>query len=83
MVTCLSLSSHGKSRSLTWKKYSTKHCDHTVTDVMYRFVVFRSLHQGQLKRWSFVADHHHLENQGQRPGKITPPTTVTKQQRLV
>jgi len=43
-----------------------------VTDMMILFVMFRSLHQG----------HHllnHLENHSQRPGKITPPTTMTKQ----
>ena len=45
---------------------------------MIQFAVFGSLYQGQPKVWSFVGHYGHLENQGQRPGKITPPSTVAK-----
>jgi len=53
-----SFSSPGKSRSKTWKKYSTEFHDQTVTGMMIRFAVFDSLHQQQPKilpfnSWSF------------------------------
>ena len=64
---------------MTWKNYSTDHCDQTVTDMMIRFVDFGSPYQRQQKVWSFVGRYHHMENHGQWPGKITPSTTLTKQ----
>ena len=78
MATCGSSSSPGKSRSTTWKNYSIDHCDQTVTCKMIQFPLFGSLYQGQPKVWLFVGHYNHLENQGQRPGKITPPSTVAK-----
>jgi len=49
-----------------------------MTDKMLRFAPFGSLYQGQPKVQSVVCRYHHLENQGERPEKINPPSTVTK-----
>ena len=78
MANCGSLSAPGKSRSTTWKIYSTANCDQTMTDKMFRFALFGSLHQGQPKVQSFVLS---LSSPGKlrwRPGKIIPPSTVAK-----
>jgi len=53
-------------------------CDQTVTDMMLGFAVFGSLHQLQPKVRPLLDRYHHLENQGQRPGKVTPPRNVTE-----
>ena len=71
-----------KIKVTTWKKYSTEYCGQMVTGMVTGFTEFGSLHQGQPKVQYFVCRYHHLENQGQRPGKITPPSTVTKRWQL-
>ena len=78
----LSLSSHGKSESMTWKITPPS----TVTkrwQMMIRFALFGSLHQEQYKLWSFVGRLHHLENQSQSLETITPLTTGTTQRDMM
>ena len=77
-VNCWPFWLHGMSRSMTWKNYSTEHCDQTVTDIMIRFAVFGSPHQGQANGWSIVGHYHHMENKGPWHGKTTPSKTVTR-----
>ena len=43
--------------------------------MMIRFAEFGNQHQELLMGRPFIGDHDHLENQGQRPGKITPLTS--------
>jgi len=67
----------------TWKSYSTEKCDRTMTDKMIQFALFCCFHQAQPKVWLIVeceslSSLGKIENQGQRPGKYTPPQTVTK-----
>jgi hypothetical protein len=39
--TSWSLISHGKTRSRTWKNYSTEHCGQTVIGIMIGFTVWK------------------------------------------